>query len=140
MWPLNLCGCCAISDVEKEVACNHALLAAAAAAGLMDLPDVSFGLPYDPELYPKQHTPMLFMLLLLLLQVGWICQTIVIFGLPYDPELYFNPNNVAKVFFWIFACLPWCPLSKAVLDLAAATNAERDPGALLARLLQHVRH
>ncbi|WIA19835.1 hypothetical protein OEZ85_005742 [Tetradesmus obliquus] len=60
--------------------------------------------------------------------VGWICQTIVIFGLPYDPELYFNPNNVAKVFFWIFACLPWCPLSKAVLDLAAATNSERDPG------------
>jgi hypothetical protein len=60
--------------------------------------------------------------------VGWICQTIIIFGLPYDPELYFNPKNVAKVFFWIFACLPWCPLSKAVLDLAAATGAERDPG------------
>jgi hypothetical protein len=77
--------------------------------------------------YWKQQD-LTLLVLLPPLQVGWICQTIIIFGLPYDPELYFNPNNVAKVFFWIFACLPWCPLSKAVLDLAAATNAERDPG------------
>lgn len=61
-------------------------------------------------------------------QVGWICQTIVLFGLPYTPSYYFNPNHVAKGFFWVFACLPWCPLVKSTSDFGSATNSEKDPG------------
>lgn len=62
----------------------------------------------------------------LLVQVGWIMQTIAIFGLPYNPEYYFT--RVGTAFFRIFACLPWCPLIKGTLDLAAATSSEKDPG------------
>jgi hypothetical protein len=61
-------------------------------------------------------------------QIGWICQTVVIFGVPYDPETYFAPSGVGVAFFWIFALLPWCPLSKATMDLAAATNTDKSPG------------
>eukprot|EP00775_Hariotina_reticulata_P013231 gene13231-13362_t len=60
--------------------------------------------------------------------IGWICQTMAIFGLPYDPEYYYAENNAGKAFFWIFACLPWAPLIKGCLDLAAATGSEKDPG------------
>lgn len=60
------------------------------------------------------------------LQVGWIMQTIAIFGLPYDPEYYYT--KIGYAFFWIFACLPWCPLIKGTLDLAAATGSDKDPG------------
>jgi hypothetical protein len=63
-----------------------------------------------------------------LLQIGWICQTVVVFGVPYDPETYFAPSGVGRTFFWIFALLPWCPLSKGTQDLAAATNSDKSPG------------
>lgn len=62
------------------------------------------------------------------LQIGWICQTVVIFGVPYDPETYFAKSGVGVAFFWIFALLPWCPLSKATMDLATATNTDKSPG------------
>jgi hypothetical protein len=61
-------------------------------------------------------------------QIGWICQTIIVFGVPYDPETYFAPSGVGHAFFWIFALLPWAPLSKATQDLASATNSDKSPG------------
>lgn len=64
----------------------------------------------------------------ILSQIGWICQTIIVFGVPYDPETYFAPSGVGHAFFWIFALLPWAPLSKATQDLASATNSDKSPG------------
>lgn len=52
----------------------------------------------------------------------------IVFGVPYDPETYFAPSGVGKTFFWIFALLPWCPLSKGTQDLASATNSDKSPG------------
>lgn len=71
-------------------------------------------------------------------QVGWICQTVVIFGVPYDPETLFTPSGIGRAFFWIFALLPWCPLSKGTLDLASATNTDKSPGMHLTETWAHV--
>jgi hypothetical protein len=81
--------------------------------------------------FPKNHcagSQAVLAVLSAVLQIGWICQTVIVFGVPYDPETYFAPSGVGRTFFWIFALLPWCPLSKGTQDLAAATNSDKSPG------------
>jgi hypothetical protein len=65
-------------------------------------------------------------------QAGWTFQGIVTYGLPYTPTFYFEPHPDKLIFnriiFWIFTVLPWNPLVKAILDMAAATNTNVHPG------------
>ena len=62
--------------------------------------------------------------------IGWIFQTVQsAAGLPYSPQYYFSTTNVwGKVFYWVFHLFPWNPLTKGVVDLAAATSTDADPG------------
>eukprot|EP00775_Hariotina_reticulata_P004500 gene4500-4753_t len=57
---------------------------------------------------------------LVMIVVGWMCQALAAFGLPYAPTLLYSPTGVGQGFFWVFAMLPWNPLTKGILDLAAA--------------------
>ncbi|KAI8472921.1 MAG: hypothetical protein J3K34DRAFT_383970 [Monoraphidium minutum] len=63
---------------------------------------------------------------------GWTFQGIVTYGLPYTPSFYneSNPKQRAyhRAFYWIFNLMPWNPLVKAILDMAAATNTPAHPG------------
>lgn len=60
------------------------------------------------------------------MQVGWMFQTVVIFGVPYNTTMILTESG--KAFYWVFNFFPWDPLTKGVLDLASATNADRSPG------------
>jgi len=96
--------------------------------------------PYNPKTPPDSPcvASPLCVRVSALCQIGWICQTVVVFGVPYDPDTFFAPSGVGKAFFWIFALLPWCPLSKSTMDLAAATNTDKSPGGWpWARLISH---
>jgi hypothetical protein len=52
--------------------------------------------------------------------------------MPYTPLFYFEDEPRKAVFnraiFWIFTLMPWNPLAKAILDMAAATNTGVHPG------------
>jgi hypothetical protein len=56
----------------------------------------------------------------------------VTYGLPYTPEFYYERNIHNRVFnrffYWLFHTMPWNPLVKAILDMAAATNTPVHPG------------
>ncbi|GBF93217.1 ABC transporter A family member [Raphidocelis subcapitata] len=63
---------------------------------------------------------------------GWTFQGIVTYGLPYTPSFY-NETNPQKrvyhrIFYWVFHLMPWNPLVKAILDMAAASNTHVHPG------------
>jgi hypothetical protein len=61
--------------------------------------------------------------------VGWVFQSVIFLArLPYTPATYFH-SRWGPLFFWVFSCLPWNPLTKGILDLNAATLAASDPGA-----------
>ncbi|KAF8060280.1 ABCA2 [Scenedesmus sp. PABB004] len=62
--------------------------------------------------------------------VGWMFQAAqLVAELPYTPEFYYSTTNRwGKVLFWVFTLLPWCPLTKGILDLNAATLTDTDPG------------
>lgn len=65
-------------------------------------------------------------------QAGWTFQGIVTYGLPYTPQFYLEPNPnkrpIHRLIFWLFTIMPWNPLAKAILDMAAATNTHVHPG------------
>lgn len=54
------------------------------------------------------------------------------YGLPYTPQFYFETNPAKlpyhRAIFWLFTIMPWNPLAKAILDMAAATNTHVHPG------------
>jgi hypothetical protein len=64
--------------------------------------------------------------------VGWTFQGIVTYGLPYTPSFYYESNPHKRVFhrlfYGLFQLMPWNPLAKAILDMAAATNTPVHPG------------
>jgi hypothetical protein len=56
----------------------------------------------------------------------------VTYGLPFTPS-FFNDSNPRqqlyhRIVYWLFALMPWNPLVKAILDMAAATNTDVHPG------------
>jgi len=64
-------------------------------------------------------------------QAGWTFQGIVTYGLPYTPAFYFENSSKQvyhRIIFWLFTFMPWNPLAKAILDMAAATNTSLHPG------------
>jgi hypothetical protein len=65
-------------------------------------------------------------------QAGWTFQGIVTYGLPYTPSFYYESNSQKRIYhraiFWLFTVMPWNPLAKAILDMAAATNTNVHPG------------
>ncbi|GBF88378.1 ABC transporter A family member protein [Raphidocelis subcapitata] len=61
--------------------------------------------------------------------VGWVFQTVQIAAaLPYHPDYYYSKNVYGRVFFWVFLLMPWNPLTKAIIDLGAATSSFESPG------------
>ncbi|KIZ04840.1 hypothetical protein MNEG_3122 [Monoraphidium neglectum] len=64
--------------------------------------------------------------------VGWTFQGIVTYGLPYTPTFYNEREPTQRLyhrlFYWLFNLMPWNPLVKAIIDMAAATNTKAHPG------------
>ncbi|KAI8468323.1 MAG: hypothetical protein J3K34DRAFT_523031 [Monoraphidium minutum] len=63
---------------------------------------------------------------------GWTFQGIVTYGLPFTPSFYNESHPTKRVYhrviYWLFTVMPWNPLVKAILDMAAATNTSMHPG------------
>lgn len=98
------CGAGCSSDCSGSLESVTACIAAATAAGavlVIKSPGLSVAVAAAAAtLWLAPVTPLLLLLLSVVcrvvcgvLQVGWICQTVIVFGVPYDPETYFAPSG-----------------------------------------------